>query len=138
MMRSPALTGMPAAPITTQLISNVIVNPFGTIDPFGQAAPLMAFLTSSVLSAYMMVMMSVAGPEVPSGLVTVGPRPLPGSMAGRITLHPTFAALGPWKTRFNDAGGRLTLPPTLHPAALMVLGIEIPPVGIPVPVWIRS
>src|ERR1700674_2314146 len=103
MMRSPALTGMPAAPSTTQLMSNVIDDPVGVIDPSGQAAPLIAFLTSNVLSAYMMVIMSVAGPDVPSGLTTVGPRALPGSMAGRTTLHPTFAALGPWKNRVNAA-----------------------------------
>jgi len=68
----------------------------------------------------MMVMMSVAGPEVPSGLVTGGPKPLPGSTAGRTTLHPVLAELGPWKVRFKTVGGRLTGKPMLQPDALMV------------------
>src|SRR6266403_2162411 len=54
----------------------------------------------------MIVMMSVAGLEVPSGLVTAGPKLLPGSMAGRITLHPRLAELGPSKVSFNTTGGR--------------------------------
>src|SRR5216684_2721888 len=109
MIKSPGLTGMPAAPIVTQLGSNVMNDPvglaaLGAISPLGHAAPLMGFWTSaSVLSAYMIVMMSVRGPLVPSGLVTVGPRLFPGSIAGRTTLHPACAALGPWNVRFNPA-----------------------------------
>src|SRR5712664_4707762 len=144
MIKSPGLTGMPAAPIVTQLGSNVMNDPvglaaLGAISPLGHAAPLMGFWTSaSVLSAYMIVMMSVRGPLVPSGLVTVGPRLFPGSIAGRTTLHPACVPLGPWNVRFKTVGGRLTGFPMLHPAAFTVFGMEIPPVGIPVPVWIRS
>src|SRR3981189_809531 len=139
MSRSPGLTGMPAAPSVTQAGSNLIVKPVAAMLPSGQDGPLIAFWTiDSVLSAYMMVMMSVRGPLVPSGLVTVGPRLLPGSIAGRITLHPACVPLGPWNVRFKTVGGRLTGLPILHPAAFVVFGMEIPPVGIPVPVWIRS
>src|SRR5256885_1879151 len=135
MSRSPGLTGMPAAPMVTQTGSNLTVEPLAAIVPAGHDAPLMGFWSSArVLSAYRIVMMSVAGLEVPSGLDTTGPKPLPGSMAGRITLHPLLAELGPWKVRFNTVGGRLTGLPMLQPEALTVLGIKIPPVGMPVPV----
>src|SRR6267378_353377 len=98
MSRSPGLTGMPAAPSVTQpgLASNLIVKPVAEMLPAGQAALTIGFWTiASVLSAYMMVRTSVRGPLVPSGLVTAGPRLFPGSIAGRITLHAAFAALGP-------------------------------------------
>src|SRR5882762_430451 len=141
MSRSPGLTGMPAAPSVTQpgLASNLIVKPVDEMVPAGQDALTIGFWTiARVLSAYKIVRMSVRGPLVPSGLVIVGPRLFPGSIAGRITLHARFAALGPWKVRFKTVGGRLTGLPMLHPAAFTVFGMEIPPVGIPVPVWIRS
>src|SRR5580704_8465845 len=142
MIRSPTLTGIPAAPIVTpqvELESNVISAPFGSITPFGQAGPLIGLASiASVLSMYITVITSLAGPEVPSGLVIVGPRLLPGSIGGRITLHPGLVELGPWKVKLKEAGGRLTGFPVLHPLELAVLGIEMPPVGIPVPVWMRS
>src|SRR5882757_6836003 len=123
MSRSPALTGMPAAPMVTQpgAESKVMADPSGKIDPFGQDGPVIGLRSNArVLSAYMMVIMSVAGPVVPSGLFTVGPKPLPGSMAGRITLHPLLAELGPSKVSFNTAGGRLTrLALLLQPEAVL-------------------
>src|SRR5580693_5555165 len=139
MSRSPVLIGMPAAPMVTHPGSKVIEEPVAVITPAGQPAPLMGLASmESVLSMYITVMMSVGGPEVPSGLVTVGPSPLPGSIAGKMTLQPALAALGPLKVRASTVGGLLTLAPVLQPAAFGVLGMEIPPVGIPVPVWIRS
>src|SRR6266513_1234428 len=128
---------MPAAPRVTQPgeTPKLIWDPSAKIVPVGQVGPVMGLRSSArVLSAYKMVMMSVARLEVPSGLVIAGPKPLPGSTAGRTTLHPLLAELGPWKVRFKTVGGRLTGKPMLQPDALMVLGMEIPPVGMPVPV----
>src|SRR5882672_543881 len=139
MSRSPELTGIPAAPMVTHVESKVMEDPSAAMDPPGQPLPLICLESMArVLSAYIMVTMSVLGPEVPSGLVTVGPKFSPGSMAGRMTLQPGFAELGPLKVKFSIVGGRLTLAPMLQPAAFVVLGMEMPPVGIPVPVWMRS
>src|ERR1700704_3136408 len=127
---------MPAAPRVAQPgeVPKLIWDPSAAIDPVGHAGPVMGLWSSArVLSAYKMVIMSVFGLEVPSGLTTIGPRALPGSMAGRTTLHPALAELGPWNVTLNTAGGRLTGFPLLQPPT-GVLGIEIPPVGIPVPV----
>src|ERR1700683_2267238 len=133
MIRSPGVTGLPAEPIVAQAASKATLDPSAAITPLVQAGPLIAFwLSARVLSAVKMVIMSEAGAVVPSGLVTAGPRLAPGSIAGRMTLHPALFALGPSNTRFRDAGGRFTRPPVLHCAAFVVFGIGIPPAGIPV------
>src|SRR4029077_20765102 len=86
------------------------------------------------LSTYKMGVRSVRVTEVACGLLIGFPKPSPGSTAINVVLQtgnsrPLVVRVG----RFSAET------PVAHaPEAAPVLGIDMPPTGIPVPAWMRS
>src|SRR5271170_871755 len=76
--------------------------------------------------------MSVFVSDVASGAVMSGPRALPGSIDGSVVLQTGKVAAPVGIGRF-----RLEVPPGQAEVAANV-GIEMPPVGMPMPVMMRS
>src|ERR1700730_5589420 len=88
----------------------------------------------SVLSTYNMVILSVRVTELASGLLMGFPKESPGSTAISVVLQ-----IGNVRPLTVRAGRFNAETPVGHPPeAAPVLGIDIPPTGIPVPAWIRS
>src|SRR5262249_7897367 len=115
------------------------VSPDAEMLPPGQAGELIASTSKpSALSAYITVMRSVklfgleGFPVVASGAVISGPNAEPGSIAGNTKLHTG-------KVRVPVNVGRFVGVAVLQvPEESGVLGIGMPPVGIPVPARIKS
>src|ERR1700693_6494382 len=88
----------------------------------------------NVLSTYSIVIRSVRVEEVASGLLMGFPIPSPGSTAISVVLQ--IGNSNPLAV----SEGRLSAetPVGQPPEAAPVLGLDMPPTGIPVPAWIRS